>query len=160
MPDYQFGRLMSFWDNLKDKVATMNSSLQTNISKFKNAEFASGTMAMCAMIAAADGSVSGQEKGKIAALITNNEMLKIFPAAELKQKFDHFCDKMAADYDFGKIEAIQAIAKLKSKPDQARAVLQIGIIIGGADGNFDADEKKAVKEACHAVGISPADFDL
>lgn len=151
---------MSFWDNLKDKVATMNSSLQTNISKFKNAEFASATMAMCAMIAAADGSVSGQEKGKIATLITNNEMLKIFPAAELKQKFDHFCDKMAADYDFGKIEAIQAIAKLKSKPDQARAVLQIGIIIGGADGNFDADEKKAVKEACNAVGISPADFDL
>ncbi|WP_050026278.1 TerB family tellurite resistance protein [Verrucomicrobium sp. BvORR034] len=151
---------MSFWDNLKDKVAGMNASLQTNISKFKNAEFASGTMAMCAMIAAADGTISGQEKGKIATLITNNEMLKIFPAAELKQKFDHFCDKMTADYDFGKVEAIQAIAKLKSKPDQARAVIQIGIIIGGADGNFDSDEKKAVKEACSAVGISPADFDL
>jgi tellurite resistance protein TerB len=151
---------MSFWDNLKDKVASMNSSLQTNIGKFKNAEFANATMAMCAMIAAADGSVSGQEKSKIAALITNNEMLKIFPAADLKQKFDHFCDKMSADYDFGKIEAVQAIAKLKSKPDQARAVVQIGIIIGGADGNFDADEKKAVKEACNAVGIAASEFDL
>ena len=151
---------MSFWDNLKDKVATMNSSLQTNIGKFKNAEFANATMAMCAMIAAADGSVSGQQKGKIATLITQNDMLKIFPAADLKTKFDHFCDKLAADYDFGRIEAIQAITKLKSKPDQARAVVQIGIIIGGADGNFDADEKKAVKDACNAVGISPADFDL
>jgi tellurite resistance protein TerB len=151
---------MSFWDNLKDKVATMNSSLQTNIGKFKNAEFANATMAMCAMIAAADGSVSGQEKGKIATLITQNDMLKIFPAADLKTKFDHFCDKLTADYDFGRIEAIQAITKLKSKPDQARAVVQIGIIIGGADGNFDADEKKAVKDACNAVGISPADFDL
>ena len=151
---------MSFWDNLKDKVATMNSSLQTNIGKFKNADFANGTMAMCALIAAADGSISGQEKGKIATLITQNEMLKIFPAAELKQKFDHFCDKISADYDFGRIEAIQAIGKLKSKPDQARAVVQIGIIIGGSDGNFDADEKRAVKDACNAVGISPADFDL
>ena len=151
---------MSFWDNLKDKISTMNSSLQTNIAKFKNTEFSNATMAMCGMIAAADGSVSGQEKGKIATLITQNDMLKIFPAAEMKQKFDHFCDKMAADYDFGKIEAIQAIAKLKSKPDQARAVIQIGIIIGGADGNFDADEKRAVKEACNAVGISPSEFDL
>lgn len=151
---------MSFWNNLKDKIATMNSSLQTNIAKYKNSEFSNATMAMCGMIAAADGSVTGQEKGKIATLITQNEMLKIFPAAELKQKFDHFCDKMAADYDFGKIEAIQAIAKLKSKPDQARAVIQIGIIIGGADGNFDDDEKRAVKEACNAVGISPSDFDL
>lgn len=153
-------RCMSFWDKLKDNINTMNSSLQTNVAKFKNAEFASATMAMCGMIAAADGSVTGQEKGKIATLITQNEMLKIFPAAELKQKFDHFCDKMAADYDFGKIEAIQAISKLKSKPDQARAVIQIGIIIGGADGKFDEDEKRAVKEACNAVGISPSDFDL
>ena len=151
---------MSLWNNLKDKITTMNSSLQTNIAKFKNTEFSNATMAMCGMIAAADGSVSGQEKGKIATLITQNDMLKIFPAAEMKQKFDHFCDKMAADYDFGKIEAIQAIAKLKSKPDQARAVIQIGIIIGGADGNFDADEKRAVKEACNAVGISPSEFDL
>jgi len=151
---------MSFWDNLKDKVNTMNASLQTNIGKFKNAEFANGTMAMCALIAAADGEISGQEKGKIATLITQNEMLKIFPAAELKTKFDHFCDKITADYDFGKIEAIQAISKLKSKPDQGRAVIQVGIIIGGADGNFDVAEKRAVKEACNAVGISPADFDL
>ncbi len=151
---------MSFWDNLKDKVSNINASLQVNIGKFKNAEFANGTMAICALIAAADGNVSGQEKGKIAALITQNEMLKIFPAADLKQKFDHFCDKMAADYDFGKVEAIQAIAKLKSKPDQARAVIQVGIIIGGADGNFDTDEKRAIKEACNAVGISPAEFDL
>jgi tellurite resistance protein TerB len=52
------------------------------------------------------------------------------------------------------------VAKLKSKPDQARAVLQIGIVIGGADGNFDADEKAAVKAACNAVGIPPAEFDL
>lgn len=151
---------MSFWDNLKDKVSTMNASLQTNIGKFKNADFANATMAMCAMIAAADGEISGQEKAKIATLITQNEMLKIFPAAELKAKFDHFCSKIEADYDFGKVEAIQAISKLKSKPEQARAVIQVGIIIGGADGNFDADEKRAVKEACNAVGISPAEFDL
>lgn len=151
---------MSFWNNLKNNVATMGASLQTSVSKFKNAEFANGSMAMCAMIASADGSVSGPEKAKIAALITNNEALKIFPATELKQKFDFFCDKMTADYDFGRIEAVQAIAKLKSKPDQARAVIQIGIIIGGSDGNFDPDEKKAVKDACNSVGISPSEFDL
>ncbi len=39
-------------------------------------------------------------------------------------------------------------------------MIQVGIIIGGADGNFDKDEKQAVREACHAVGIPPAEFDL
>ncbi len=39
-------------------------------------------------------------------------------------------------------------------------MIQVGIIIGGADGNFDKDEKQAVREACNAVGISPSEFDL
>jgi tellurite resistance protein TerB len=151
---------MSLWNDLKNRAAALNAGLQTNIAKFKNAEFANACMAMCAMVAAADGSVSAPERSRIAALIMNNETLKAFAAAELKQKFDFFCDKLTADFDFGKIEALQAIGKLKPKPDQARAVIQIGIVIGGADGNFDANEKGIVKAACNAVGIPPAEFDL
>lgn len=151
---------MSFWDKLKENVASMNSSLQTSVSKFKNADFARGTMAMCAMIAAADGSIDGSEKAKTVALISNNETLKIFPAAELKEHFDFFCNKLSADFDFGRIETLQAIGKLRKHPDQARALIQIGIIIGSADGNFDKDEKKAVRDACNTLGIAPAEFDV
>ena len=39
-------------------------------------------------------------------------------------------------------------------------MIQVGIIIGGADGNFDKHEQQAVREACNAVGIPPAEFDL
>ena len=151
---------MSFWDQLKSNAATMNAQLQTNVAKFKSVDFANATMAMCALIASADGSIDSAERSKTAALITSNETLKIFPASELKQKFDFYCDKLTADIDFGRIEAIQAVAKLKSKEDQARAVIQIGIVIGGADGNFDKDEMKAVRDACNAVGISPSEFDV
>ena len=151
---------MSFWDQLKNNAASMNEQLQTNVAKFKNADFANATMAMCALIAAADGSIDASERSKTAALITSNETLKIFSASELKEKFDFYCDKLTADFDFGRIEAIQAIAKLKSKEDQARAVIQVGIVIGGADGNFDKDEMKAVRDACNAVGINPSEFDV
>ncbi len=151
---------MSFWDQLKTNAASMNAQLQTKASQFKNKEFADASMAMCALIAAADGSIDASERAKTAALIGNNETLKIFPASELKAKFDFYCDKLSADADFGRIEAIQAISKNKSKPDQARAVIQIGIVIGGADGNFDKNEMKAVRDACNAVGIPPSDFDV
>lgn len=151
---------MSFWDQLKTNAASMNAQLQTKASQFKNKEFADASMAMCALIAAADGTIDSSERAKTAALIGNNETLKIFPASDLKTKFDFYCDKLSADADFGRIEAIQAISKNKSKPDQARAVIQIGIVIGGADGNFDKNEMKAVRDACNAVGISPSDFDL
>lgn len=151
---------MALWDQIKQTAQTGLASAQTAAAKFKNKEFADGCMAVCALIAAADGSVDASERQKTAALITSNETLKIFPASELKTRFDFFCDKLIADFDFGKIEALQAIGKLKGKPEQARAVIQIGIIIGGADGFFDDHEKAAVREACHTLGIPPQEFDL
>ncbi|WP_072687067.1 tellurite resistance TerB family protein [Rhodococcus marinonascens] len=151
---------MGFWDQLKAKTHELNGQLQTKTAQFKNKEFANGAMAMCALIAAADGRIDASERQKTAALIMSNEALKVFAPEELRQKFDWFCDKLQGDYDFGKVEATATIGKLKAKPEQARAVIQVGIIIGGADGNFDADEKKAVKEACFAVSINPGEFDL
>lgn len=151
---------MAFWDSLKLKTREMNTQLATKAGQFKNKEFAAGTMAMCALIAAADGTIDAQERQKTAGLIMSNDVLKIFPPDELRQKFDFYCSKLESDYDFGKVEAIATIGKLRTKPDQARAVIQIGIIIGGADGTFDEDEKKAVRDACHAVGLAPSEFDL
>lgn len=151
---------MALWDQLKARSQDMSAQLKTKSSQFKNKDFANASMAMCALIAAADGSIDATERSKVAGLIGSNDVLSIFPASELRERFDHYCNKLSSDYDFGKVEAVQAVAKLKSKPDQARAVIQVGIIIGGADGNFDADERTAVRDACFAVGIAPAEFDL
>lgn len=151
---------MAFWDSLKSKTREMNSQLTTKAGQFKNKEFANGSMAMCALIAAADGSIDGAEQAKTSTLIRSNSVLAVFPPDELQQKFDWYCSKLAGDFEFGKVEAIATIGKLRSKPDQARAVIQIGIIIGGADGDFDAKERAAVRDACNAVGIAAAEFDL
>ncbi len=151
---------MAFWDQLKSRTAEMSTQLKTKTSQFKTKEFANGSMAMCALIAAADGSVDAAERQKTSALIRSNDLLSVFPPDELQQKFDWYTDKLAKNYDFGKVEATATIGKLKSKPEQARAVIQIGIIIGGSDGDFDSDERAAVKDACFAVGIDPSEFDL
>jgi tellurite resistance protein TerB len=112
------------------------------------------------LIAAADGTITAEERRKTAAFIGSNDALSVFEPSELQQHFEFYSSKLERDYDFGKVEAIATIGKLKSKPEAARAVIQVGIIIGGADGNFDPDEKQAVREACNAVGISPSEFDL
>ena len=151
---------MALWDQLKQRAADMSAQAKTQAGKFKNKDFASASMAMCALIAAADGSIDPEEKRKTAGFISSNDTLSVFQASELLERFNYYAGKLEADYDFGKVEAIQALSKLKSKPDAARAVIQVGIIIGGADGNFDKDEMQAVREACLAVGIPPAEFDL
>jgi len=151
---------MSLWSQLRGRAQDMTTQLKAKTDQFKNKEFANASMAMCALIAAADGTIDNAERAKVSGLITSNEALKVFPAHELTQKFDFYASKLQSNFDFGKLEATQTIAKLKAKPDQARAVIQIGIIIGGADGNFDDHEKAAVRDACHTLGIPPAEFDL
>jgi tellurite resistance protein TerB len=151
---------MGFLDKLKVNSQKYGQQLNQKKGEFKNRDFARASMAMCALIAAADGSIDAQERAKTTSVITSNDVLNIFHPDDLREIFNGFADKLERDYDLGKVEAVQAVGKLKGKDSQARAVIQIGIIIGGADGNFDPDEQRAVREACNAVGIAPSEFDL
>ncbi len=151
---------MALWDQLRSRITDMSNTTKTQVGKFKSKDFAKASMAMCALIAAADGTITADERRKTAGFIGGNDVLSVFDVSELQDHFTFYAGKLESDYDFGKVEAIATIGKLRSKPDAARAVIQVGIIIGGADGNFDKDEQQAVREACLAVGIPPSEFDL
>ncbi|MCU1689606.1 MAG: tellurium resistance protein [Jatrophihabitantaceae bacterium] len=151
---------MAIWNQLKQSAQGMQTQLVAKKNDLKSGAFRDASMAMCALVAAADGSIDVEERRKVAALITSNEVLSNFAADDLRARFEGYCNKLSADFDFGKVGVIQEIAKTKKKPAEARAVIQIGIIIGGADGTFDEHERGVVREACFAVGISPQEFDL
>ncbi|MFD8655893.1 Tellurite resistance TerB [Streptomyces sp. RLB3-17] len=108
--------------------------------------------------AAADGKIDPSERQRVAQLIFSNEVLQNFPAEDLQRRFDDNLNKLTADFDFGKVSVLQEIAKTKKKPAEARAVIQI--VIGGADGDFDATERAVVRDACFALGLPPHEFDL
>jgi hypothetical protein len=46
------------------------------------------------------------------------------------------------------------------KPAGARPVIRTGTVIGGADGDFDGDERAVVREARHALDLPPHAFGL
>ncbi|WP_322759712.1 tellurite resistance TerB family protein [Frankia sp. Cr2] len=151
---------MAIWDRLRTTTTTMQQQLNAKKNDLKSGAFRDASMAICALVAAADGSIDPDERRKVAALIGSNEVLQNFPADQLQQKFNDYCTKLATDFDFGKVSVIQDIGKTKKKPAEARAVIQIGIVIGGADGHFDKSEQQVVREACYAVGLDPNEFDL
>ena len=151
---------MAFWDKLREQTQTMQTQLLSKKNDLKSGAFRDASMAMCALVAAADGSVDPSERQRTASLIASNEVLQNFPADDLQRRFNDYVSKLTADFDFGKVSVLQDIGKAKKKPDEARAVVQIGIIIGGADGDFDDREKGVVREACHALGLNPAEFEL
>ncbi|MCC3772958.1 tellurite resistance TerB family protein [Streptomyces sp. UNOC14_S4] len=151
---------MALWDRFKDSAATMQGQLVAKKNELKSGGFRDASMAMCALVAAADGSIDASERQRVASLIATNDVLQNFPADDLQARFNDYCQKLTVDFDFGKVSVLQTIGKVAKKPTEARAVVQIGIVIGGADGDFDKEERAVVREACFALGINPAEFDL
>ena len=151
---------MALWDRFKESAQTMQTQLNAKKNDLKSGAFRDASMAMCALVAAADGSIDPSERQRVATLIGTNEVLQNFPALDLQRRFDEYLTKLTSDFDFGKVAILQEIAKVQKKPTEARAVIQIGIVIGGADGIFDKTEQAVVREACFAVGLNPTEFDL
>ncbi|MBF0209761.1 MAG: tellurite resistance TerB family protein [Desulfamplus sp.] len=151
---------MGFLSKLKEGAMELQSQLVTQVKQFKNKNFADATMAVCALVSAADGTIDATERKKTAAFISSNDMLSVFDVSQLQQTFNTYCDKLVKDFDFGKIDLLQVVSKLKKTPPQARAAVQVAILIAGADGNFDADEKNVIREICRSLDLDPTEFDL
>ncbi|MFJ1993499.1 tellurite resistance TerB family protein [Streptomyces asiaticus] len=151
---------MALWDRIRESAQTMQTQLVSKKNDLKSGAFRDASMAMCALVAAADGSVDPSERQRVAQLIATNEVLQNFPADDLQRRFNDYVNKLTTDFDFGKVSVMQEVAKAKKKPSEARAVIQIGIVIGGADGNFDKTEQAMVREACFTLELPPAEFDL
>ncbi|MCX2967884.1 MULTISPECIES: tellurite resistance TerB family protein [Streptomyces] len=151
---------MALWDRLKEAAQQMQGQLEQRKGELKGAGFRDASMAMCALVAAADGSVDPAERQRVSQLITSNTTLQNFPPQDLEQRFNGYVDQLTRDFAFGKVNVLQEVAKAKKKPVEARAVIQIGIVIGGADGHFDSDERAMVREACYALDLPPHEFDV
>ncbi|MFF3612856.1 tellurite resistance TerB family protein [Streptomyces sp. NPDC002580] len=151
---------MALWDRVKESASTMQTQLMAKKNDLKSGAFRDASMAMCALVAAADGSIDPSERQRVAQLIATNEVLQNFDATDLQRRFDENLNKLTADFAFGKVSVLQEIAKAKKKPAEARAVIQIGIVIGGADGDFDKTEQAVVREACFTLDLPPHEFDL
>ncbi|MFE1753796.1 tellurite resistance TerB family protein [Streptomyces anandii] len=151
---------MALWDRVKESATQMQTQLVAKKNDLKSGAFRDASMAMCALVAAADGSVDPSERQRVAQLIATNEVLQNFPADDLRRRFEENLNRLTTDFDFGKVSVLQEIAKAKKKPAEARAVVQIGIVIGGADGDFDKTEQAVVREACYTLDLPPHEFDL
>ncbi|MFE0802639.1 TerB family tellurite resistance protein [Streptomyces sp. BB1-1-1] len=141
-------------------IGMFKTQLASVKTELKSGAYRDASMAMCALVAAADGQVEPAERQRVEELIVSNEVLQNFPADQLRQRFNQHVDKLVANFELGKSEALQVIAKAAKKPAEARAVIQTGMVIAGADGVFEPSEQYAIREACTALGVSPSEFGV
>ncbi|MEU2491092.1 TerB family tellurite resistance protein [Streptomyces sp. NPDC007883] len=141
-------------------IGLFKSQLASVKTELKSGAYRDASMAMCALVAAADGHVDPVERQRVEELIVSNEVLQNFPADQLRQRFNQNVDRLMANFELGKAEALKEIAKAAKKPQEARAVVQTGMVIAGADGYVEPSEQQAIRDACAALGISPAEFGV
>jgi tellurite resistance protein TerB len=145
---------------LKNRFNEVSTSLKTEVTKVRNKTFLEGVVAGCAMVAYADGTVTPEEKQKMMGFLKSSEVLSVFSVDEVITTFDKFAKQFEFDTAVGEANALQTIGKLRSKESEARLMVRVCCIIGGADGNFDENEKTTVRKICNELRLNPKDFDL
>lgn len=147
-------------DWLKKNATDARKKLQDEVSKFRNRDFMEAVVAGCAIVAAADGTISSQEKQKMIRFIENSEELKVFKTPDVIAVFNKAVSNFEFDAEIGKAEALKMVGKIRSNVEAARLMVRVCCAIGAADGDFDPSERAAVKIICKELGLDPADFDL
>ncbi|MEV5440732.1 TerB family tellurite resistance protein [Streptomyces sp. NPDC052682] len=141
-------------------VSVLKSQLGSLKNELKSGAYRDASMAMCALVAAADGQVDPAETQHVESVILGNDVLKNFPPEQLRERFNRHVNQLMSNFPAGKNEALQVLAKAAKNPTEARAVVQTGIVIAGADGHFSQAEASVIREACGVLGVSPAEFGL
>ena len=145
---------------LKDKGTEVRSRLTAEVSKFRNRTFMEATVAACALVAAADGTISSEEKQKMAGFIRNSDELKHFAMPDVIAFFEKVVGNFDFDAAIGRAEALKVIGRLRGNEEQARVMVRVACAIGASDGSFDEAEKAVVRAICLELGLKPSDFDL
>ncbi|WP_129841330.1 TerB family tellurite resistance protein [Streptomyces sp. RFCAC02] len=141
-------------------MGALKSQLTSMRHELKSGAYRDASMAVCALVAAADGTVDSAERQHVEQMIVTNEVLQNFPADELRRRFNRHVDQLVRGLPAGRSEAMAELAKVAKKPAEARAVIQTGMVVAGADGYFSHAEAAVLREACAALALHPSEFGL
>ena len=147
-------------DKLKSALSQGQEALVKEVGRFKNRSFLEAIVSGCALVAAADGNISSEEKQKMANFIKSSDELNIFDMADVIKQFNKVTSKFEFDYSIGEAEALKTISKLRNDTDAARLMIRVCIAVGSSDGDFDESEKTVVRMIAKELTLNPADFGL
>ena len=145
---------------LKENTAGARARMAEEMTKFKNRDFMEAVVAGCAVVAAADGDISTEEKQKMIGYMQSSDELKVFRTEDVIKSFNDIVAKFEFDAAIGQAEALKKIAKIKGKDGADRLLVRVCCAIGAADGDFDASERTAVTRICAELGLTASEFDL
>ena len=147
-------------DWLKKNTDSARAALTAEIGKYKNRSFMEAVVAGCALVSAADGNVSAEEKQKMVGYMQSSNELKMFKMLDVMNAFNDAVSKFEFDPEIGKAEALKTISKIRDDQGAAKLLVRVCCAIGASDGDFDAQERAMVAQIATELNLQPAEFDL
>ena len=141
-------------------IASLTEMFQERLERQQNHPFLEGVMAACAMVATTDGKVSFAENVRVDQILQTLDRLKIFDPHEGVDIFRAFCESILENPAAGHARALEAIAKITSKPEDGALLLRVCVAVSEADGEASLADQIEIVSMCSRFGIDPAECGL
>ena len=149
---------MGFLDKLKGYATSAQSAIESEVSRFKNRDALDALVGASVMIAAADGRITGDEKQKLLGFLQNSALTKAFSTDQVINSFTEHANRFDFDADIARSESLRIIGRQRANVETARAIARLAVMIGKADGEFDAAERTQAETIIRELGLNPGEF--
>jgi len=127
------------------------------IPKLRDRQRLEAAMATSALVAMADGRIVIEEGVAVGDLISSMEQLKIYDADLAVTLHVAYVERMRADFEAGKREALRVIAKCAGDMEASELLVRVGVAVAKADAVFSPEEIGVIEEICARIEISGLD---
>ena len=128
--------------------------------RHRNRPFLRGTMAACALVASADGTVSFGERVRVDQVLQTLEALQVFDPHEGVDQFNEFTDAILASPAHGRATAVEAMLAAAATPSTAELLIRICLAVSEANGEVRLVDQIEIVMLCGLLGVEPSDFGL
>jgi tellurite resistance protein len=148
------------WYDLRGSAHHLRAQILARRAELRGGAFRDATVAMCALVAAADGYIHPAERQTISELVMTDEILSMFDRDDLRRCVAQHLGRMQTDFAEGRRAALAEIGRLRGNGAWAHAVIQAGILIAHADGFFSEEERRVIRDAFDVLGLPPEEFPI
>lgn len=141
-------------------LANLMQGLQTQAERHRNRPFMEATMAACALVATADGTVSFSERHRVDQILERLDQLRVFDPHEAIDLFDDFVEELKESPEAGRTAALERLAKIAEDQESSHLLVRICCAVSEADGKFSTAERQQIEEICQALGLTLEDTGL
>ena len=139
----------------RDRYEAARLELLEALIEYRGETLREATVAGCALIAHADGTVVPAEKQRMLAVMRADPLLSMFPHDTVLAEFEAHGRALALDPARGQALALRQIEAMAPQTRLARVVLNACLAVTRADGHVHPREVEQVRLVRDALGLAP-----